>query len=147
MSQTRPQLPIGYWLKQVDNLLTEQINKAQATHGVSRTEWQVLNLMSERGSVGIDPLHESVAAFVDRQRLDEIMAELVAKGWAAKGNAAGPSPALYQLTDEGRRQHGVILATQKAVRQQAMQGISDEEYATVMRVLQQMASNLGGEGR
>ncbi|MCI0422953.1 MAG: hypothetical protein L0312_27630, partial [Acidobacteria bacterium] len=50
----------------------------------------------------------------------------------------------FQRTEEGRRQHGVILATQKEVRQRAMQGIGEEEYATVIRVLQRMVSNLEG---
>ena len=40
----KPQLPIGYWLKRVDALLTTAIDQAQAEHGVSRTQWQVLNI-------------------------------------------------------------------------------------------------------
>ena len=46
---TEKNLPIGYWLKQVDKLITEQIDQAQAVHGVYRTEWQILNLLRENG--------------------------------------------------------------------------------------------------
>jgi hypothetical protein len=35
---TKPNLPIGYWLKQADKLLTEKINEVQAANGVSRFE-------------------------------------------------------------------------------------------------------------
>src|SRR5262245_60425913 len=84
MTQTeRPQMPIGYWLKLVDKLLTEQIDKAQAAHGMSRTEWQVFNVIAERGAARKEGLHTSLAPFADPQRLDEILGELVARGWVA----------------------------------------------------------------
>lgn len=51
-------------------------------------------------------------------------------------------PARFQRTGEGQRQHGIVLATQKEVRRRAMQGISQEEYVTVVRVLQRIVSNL-----
>lgn len=35
---TKPELPIGYWLKRADTLLNEQIDKAQAANEVSRSD-------------------------------------------------------------------------------------------------------------
>jgi hypothetical protein len=46
---TKPERPIGYWLKRADNLRTERINRAQTENGVSRSEWQVLNILKENG--------------------------------------------------------------------------------------------------
>ncbi len=40
-------LPIGYWMKQADNLLTLGIDKIQAAFGFSRTDWQILNALKE----------------------------------------------------------------------------------------------------
>lgn len=83
--------------------------------------------------------------FVDASHLDEIMASLTARGWVERGKASETGTEDYQLTEKGRRQHEAIFATQKEIRQRAMQGIGEEEYATVIRVLQRMVSNLGGK--
>jgi DNA-binding MarR family transcriptional regulator len=139
---TKPERPIGYWLKQVDHLLTEQINKAQAVHGVSRSEWQVLNIIDETGSASKEQIFETMQTFIDRPNLDEIITHLMERGWVEQSGDHTPGTVEFLLTEEGHRQHESILAKQKEVRQRAMQGIREEEYATVIRVLQRMASNL-----
>lgn len=53
---------------------------------------------------------------------------------------------MFQLTEEGLVAHGTVLTAQQEVRQRAMQGISEEEYATVLRVLQRIVSNLADDG-
>lgn len=134
--------PIGYWVKQVDNLLTKQIDKAQAANGVSRSEWQVLNLLSETPSLRRDRLLKKLDVFLDASRLDEIIASLFERGWLAIAAVSAPGTDELSLTDEGRRQHAKILSTQKEVRQQAMQGVTSEEYETLIRVLQRIVANL-----
>jgi len=138
----KPELPIGYWLKQADNLLTEQINKVQAANGVSRSDWQVINILSEMGSASQSRVFESMRTFVDAPDLDEIMAHLTGNGWVEQSEESKQRVAEFRLTEEGQRRHIVILATQKEVRQRAMQGISQEEYMMVIRVLQRIISNL-----
>lgn len=44
---TKPNLPIGYWLKHTDEMLTKHINDVQTANGVSRSQWQVLNAIHE----------------------------------------------------------------------------------------------------
>lgn len=137
---TRPQLPIGYWIKQVDNLLTAQINAAQSAHGVSRPQWQILNLLKETGGAGQARLFETMRTFVDASGLSEILLSLRERGWI-EAKATGADE--FQLTEAGRQQYDIIFATQKEVRQRAMQGISEEEYGTAVRVLQRIVDNLG----
>ena len=145
MTQVRkPELPIGYWLKQADNLLTEQINKAQAANGVSRAQWQVINILNEMGSASQSQVFESMRAFVNTPDLDEIIVRLNEHGWVEQSEESKHGVAEFRLTEEGQRRHTAILATQKEARQRAMQGISQEEYAMVIRVLQRMVSNLEG---
>jgi DNA-binding MarR family transcriptional regulator len=141
---TKPQLPIGYWLKQVDNLLTEQINQAQAANGVSRFDWQVLNMLKEIDSTNREQLFESMRTFVDAASFDDLLTRLIERGWVEPSNASKSGTEELHLTDEGRRQHELVFATQKKVRERAMQGVSQEEYTIVIRVLQRMVSNLGG---
>jgi hypothetical protein len=45
-----PHRPIGYWLKEADRLITERVNAVQAANGVTRTQWQVLNMLHEGDS-------------------------------------------------------------------------------------------------
>lgn len=135
---TNLKLPIGYWLKQADNMLTEQINQAQAVHGVSRTEWQMLNLLKENGRATKESIFQTMRPFVDTAKFQEIITRLIARGWIDE--AVGSQE--LQLTETGQHQHERIFTTQKEVRQRAMQGISQDEYATVIRVLQQIVENL-----
>jgi DNA-binding MarR family transcriptional regulator len=139
---TKPELPIGYWLKRADNLLTEQINKGQAANGVSRFEWQVLNRLHETGSASETQLFEIMRTFVDAPNLDEIISRLTERGWVEQSEDSKHDALAYQLTADGQRQHGVIVGTQKDVRQRAMQGISAEEYAATIRILQRIVHNL-----
>lgn len=142
----KPNLPIGYWLKQADNLLTEQIDKAQSVHGVTRSDWQVLNTLKEAGSASREQIFETMRTFIDASQLDKIVNDLTERGWVEPRRAGEAGPEALQLTEEGQRQHAAIFATQKEIRQRAVQGISEEEYVTVLRVLQQMVNNLNGSG-
>jgi DNA-binding MarR family transcriptional regulator len=81
-------------------------------------------------------------AFIDASKLDEIITDLVGREWVEQSGVDDQGRVGYQLTEEGERQHGVILATQKEVRQRAMQSISQEEYLMLIRVLQRMVGNL-----
>jgi DNA-binding MarR family transcriptional regulator len=142
---TKPNLPIGCWLKQADKLLTEKINEVQAANGVSRSEWQVLNLICEAGSASQERIFKIMRTFVDAPSLDEIIRHLRERGWVEQRGDPRSDPVKFRLTEEGQRQHETSLASQKDIRQRAMQGISEGEYATVIRVLQQLVCNLEGD--
>ena len=38
--------PLGYWLKTLDALITEQFTDSLEEHGVTRLQWQLLNVLS-----------------------------------------------------------------------------------------------------
>jgi len=138
---TRPNLPIGYWLKEADRVITEAINRAQAAHNISRTEWQVLNTLAEGGGANRADLDGIMRPFANAAGLDGIITGLVGRGWV--GQSGTGEQETFRLTDAGRQGHATILAQQKEVRRRAVAGISEEDYATVIRVLQRMVSNLG----
>jgi DNA-binding MarR family transcriptional regulator len=81
--------------------------------------------------------------FVDEVGLDTILTQLINRGWANQRNENGVI--LFQLTDAGRHHHSTVLIAQKAVRQRAMHGVSDEEYMMVIHVLQRIVNNLGAD--
>ena len=79
--------------------------------------------------------------FVDLPGLTDILTQFVKQGWV---ETVSSEPVTYVLSKAGVDQHGVILVAQKGVRQRAVDGVSKEEYSTVIRVLRQIAENLEG---
>lgn len=41
-------MPIGYWIKQADELLTRGIDDIYSSSGITRTGWQILNSINEK---------------------------------------------------------------------------------------------------
>jgi DNA-binding MarR family transcriptional regulator len=130
-------LPIGYWLKRADTLFTELTNQLQAANGVTRSEWQVLNLLYEAGGLSYERLFEFMRTFVKPPELDAILARFKREGWVERTEEG-----VFQLSEEGQSRHSEILDIQQEARQQAFTGVNEEEYATLMRVLQRIVSNL-----
>jgi hypothetical protein len=137
---TKPNLPIGYWLKRTDEELTKHINDTQTSNGVSRSQWQILNAIHELGSATKEQLFETMRTFANEIELEKILVELSSQGWLVQTDKG-----VFQLSNEGRLKHQVILGSQKEIRQRAMQGIREEDYTTVMSVLQRMVENLEGK--
>jgi DNA-binding MarR family transcriptional regulator len=94
---TKPNLPIGYWLKWADKLLAEKINEVQAANGVSRSEWQVLNLICEAGSASKERIFEIMHTFIDAPNLDDIIRHLIERGWIEQRGDPGSDPVKFQL--------------------------------------------------
>jgi hypothetical protein len=140
MAPPKANLPIGYWLKHTDELLTKHINNVQTANGVSRSQWQVLNSLYESGVVTRAQLFETMKTFVSEPEQRHILDELTSWGWLVQNEQD-----MFQLSQEGRMNHQTRLEAQKKVRQRAVQGISEEEYTTVIKVVQRRVENLEGE--
>jgi len=126
-------LPIGYYLKKTDNLLTDRINKIHSEWGLTRTEWQLLNAIYE----GVDKstLLTQLAVFASTEQLIGTITELIKRGLVIE------TPTL-KLTDEGERTFRNCLQKQTALRQQSMQNISEQEYRQLITTLEKMIDNL-----
>ncbi len=55
--------PIGFWLKLVDRLIDEQFAATLEEHGVTRRQWQLLNVLS-REPATVEQLDAAVAPFL-----------------------------------------------------------------------------------
>lgn len=139
----KPHLPIGYWLKRADEVLTGRINEAQLANGLRRTDWQILNVLYEVGSATEEQLATPMRPFADVTVLREAVMGLTQRGLVDGDGSAGKN---YILTQQGQRTHASALALQKEVRDRAIKGISEADYTTAVRVLQQIVENLDGEG-
>lgn len=138
--QAKPHRPIGYWLKKVDGLLTARINEAQEANGLSRIEWQVLNVLHEAPDTSRTGIAQALEPFADGVALEPAVAGLLGRGLVEEEPGSGK----LRLTGQGKALHAAALETQKKVRERAMRGIDEADYMATLRVLQRMASNLSG---
>ncbi len=127
------QKPIGYWLKRADEVLTERIDDAQRVNGLTRIDWQILNVIQEAGSATGEEIAEKLQPFADARAIHDAITRLGGRGLLAGS---------YSLSTLGQRTHATALVLQKEVRQQAMRGISEGDYESTIAVLQQIVENL-----
>lgn len=133
------QRPIGFWVKLVDNLLEEQFAATLEEHGVTRRQWQLLNVLS-RGPASVQQLDASIAPFMPAGQLEssvDHLTELIDSAWVTA------TPTGYELTERGQvactRLSEVVAEQRTAV----TAGLSEEDYTTTLRSLERMALNLG----
>jgi DNA-binding MarR family transcriptional regulator len=143
MTDTRP---IGFWLKLVDRLIDEQFAETLEEHGVTRRQWQLLNVLAQ-GPATVSELDAAVAPFLaaatadtERESSVEHLTELIESAWV------DATPVGYELTERGSaalERLGVVVAEQRTV---STQGVDEEEYRATIDVLERIARNLGFEG-
>ncbi len=136
--------PIGHWLKRADYLITQHTNRVQAVNNVSRFEWQVLNFLHDGGTADKERIFRAMKIFIDADELDATLDRLSKLGWMERTTGADGEQ-MFGLTHSGEQHHAVVHASQKIAREKVMQGISEEEHATMLRVLQRIVSNLDFE--
>ena len=134
------QPPIGYWLKHADEVITKHVNQVLQDNGFTRFRWQVLNILYETGTTTRSKVFTTMKTFIDANPLDEILNGFVQEGWLVK-RGDGEVTELV-LTNAGKTEREAIFKLQSEVRRRAMRGISDQEYTTVIDVLQRMVNNL-----
>ena len=131
------QRPIGYWLKLVDRLIDERFDGTLDEHGVTRRQWQVLNVLG-RGPATRDELQDALAPFPGAEggAAGEID-ELVESEWVAA------SPSGFALTPRGDLAFERISEVVAGIRADLSEGLSDEDYDATLRSLERMSRNLG----
>lgn len=135
--------PLGYWLKLVDSLISEQFANSLEEHGVTRRQWQLLNVLSRGPATGGELTAALAPFFGEAQAEDEPaspsehLAELVESGWVSEEGHT------FTLTERGAVSLDRLTEIVDAMREESSAGITDEEYSTTVDSLKTMATNLG----
>ena len=131
-------MPIGYWLKLVDQLIDKQFASTLDEHGVTRRQWQLLNVLVQAPS-SLEQLDTAVAPFLnpDGETSEAHLAELIESAWVVG------SPTLYTLTEQGEAAFARLADIVAHNRDQLAVGITEEQYGTTVEALEHMARNLG----
>lgn len=133
------QRPIGFWLRLVDNRIDEQFATTLDEHGVTRLQWQLMNVLA-RGAASVEMFTTAVQPFVatsGEEAALEQLSELIESGWV---NA---TPSGYELSERG---HGALDRLTNVVAGQRTgmtEGVTAGDYATTVATLERLARNLG----
>lgn len=143
--------PIGFWLKLVDGLIDERFASVLEEHGVTRRQWQLLNVLS-RGHATVDQLDAAVAPFLASapptadggatapEGSAEHLSELIESAWVDATDTG------YELTDRGRTAFDALSVTVGELRDELSKGLTAEQYTQTVSALERMARNLGWSG-
>ncbi|MWV51195.1 MarR family transcriptional regulator [Rathayibacter sp. VKM Ac-2803] len=136
------QRPIGYWLTLVDRLIEERFALTLEEHGVTRMQWQLLELL-RRAPAAVDELDRALAPFLrsapaeEPASVVEHLAELVESGWVtAEGER-------FALTERGGVATARLEEVVGAARTAVTEGVSEEDYERTVATLRRIAENLG----
>ncbi|ASN40741.1 MAG: MarR family transcriptional regulator [Paeniglutamicibacter terrestris] len=135
--------PLGYWLKLVDSLISEQFADSLEEHGVTRRQWQLLNVLTKGSATGGELTAALAPFFGQAQAQDEPtspsehLAELVESGWVAEEGHT------FTLTERGMVSLERLTEIVDAMREESSAGITPVEYSTTVASLRKMAVNLG----
>jgi hypothetical protein len=142
MIDTAAERPIGYWLKTLDRLIEERFESRLGDAGLSRRQWQILNLLHD-GARSMPELQDELEPFLQDapDELDDAVTGLLSRGWADSQNA------VISLSKTGEAQFGLVAANIAELRQDVAAGISPEEYRATVDVLVRMVANLEGNAR
>ncbi|MCU0443769.1 MAG: MarR family winged helix-turn-helix transcriptional regulator [Microscillaceae bacterium] len=128
-------VPISYWIKQADNLLTDKINAIQAEFGLNRTAWQILNSIQENENLTKHTLIELMRPFVDADKIKEALSDFISNDLIILTDDV-------VLTEKGKELFKQCLEKQKEFRIITMSGISSEDYQTTLQTLQKIVDNI-----
>jgi DNA-binding MarR family transcriptional regulator len=132
--------PIGYYLKQLDRLIEERFERDLATHRIARRHWQILNILHS-GPTDSPALTEALRPFWTASGIAQqaVLDDLVQRGTVSHDSES------YDLTPSGRALHAAVLERVTATRELLLDGLTADDYQTVVDTLQHMARNLDGD--
>ena len=132
--------PIGFWTVRAGEAIRARTRGALEEIGVMQPEWWVLHQLS-RHPEGVERV-EVVATIGSNDTpavIESSIDAAIAKGWI---HAEG---AQLRLSDAGTERFERAAAVQEALQAERMEGITAEEFATTISVLQRTIVNVGGD--
>ncbi len=136
--KSRAARPIGYWLKLLDGLIEEDLDRTLVPFDLNRRQWQILNVLARSSSNGEAIYQELEGFFVDQAQVDSLLDVLVSEDWIRTTPAGEAS-----LTEAGNRRLTDALNSVREARQRISSGIEADQYGQTVTTLRSMCENLG----
>lgn len=132
--------PIGFWTIRAGEAVRARIRSRLAEIGLTQPEWWLLHQLSLHPE-GMDE-NDAIAMISPNDTEDAIItavADASAKGWIDHRES------MLTLTSVGTDLFHNAARIQAELEAERRQGISDDEYATTITVLQRTARNVGSD--
>ena len=128
-------LPIGYYLKKTDNLLTEGINRIHQEVDITRTDWQIINAINENAKIDRQQIVGQLSDFAGKETINEAVATLLSRQLIHEDNH-------LSLTEKGKDLYQTCFQKQNAFRQKAMKNVTQQQYLQTIETLEKTINNL-----
>lgn len=131
----KDKLPIGYYLKKADNLLTEGINNFHRELDITRIDWQILNSINENSEIDRQKISELLSEFSTGETINETVTILLHKQLIREEK-------YFSLTEKGAKLYQTCFQKQNAFRQKAMKNVTQQQYLQTIETLEKIIANL-----
>ena len=139
--------PMGFWIKEIDRRIEADFGRLLADEELTRRHWQILTTLAQGATPRAD-LDAALAPFAAtvRPQLDE----LIHRGWASPLTAEPVElvesvesvAEAVRLTAAGRVVHDRVAGRVRAFRAHVTDGLSEQDYVTLVTLLERVAGNL-----
>ncbi|OZD58501.1 MarR family winged helix-turn-helix transcriptional regulator [Rhodococcoides fascians] len=132
--------PIGFWTVRAGEAIRTRTQGALRLIDVAQPEWWLLHQLSlHPGGVDRDATIELIGHNDTPQAIVDAIDSATHKGWVTQTDSR------LTFTDAGAEKFRDAADVQRDLHAERMQGISPEDFATTIRVLQQTVENVGGD--
>ena len=133
--QREPARPLGWWLKEADARLDDAFDRAFATVGRTRREWQVLNTLAARPTAR-DDLAAALSAFSPPGEVHAVLDDLTARGEVTATDGT------LGLTAAGAGAQAQLASLVAQVRQRVGAALPPDDYVTLVGLLERLVEGL-----
>ena len=131
--------PVGWWVKEADRRLDAAFDRCLRTGGADRRAWQVLASLAGRPLARAE-LVAGLAPFDSPERVENVVDDLRSRGLVDDSGSA------VRLTPAGEQLRADLAPRVDEVRQRVAEALPRDEYATLLRLLEQLVSALDDPG-
>ncbi|GAA0667519.1 hypothetical protein GCM10010193_18960 [Kitasatospora atroaurantiaca] len=135
--------PIGYWSGAANAAVIRYINDRMGELGVTQRHWWTLYQVGVSGTgltrEGLVTLMRRIRPYVDASALEPAVDELLGRELLSLDGEGR-----LRLTDPGAELRDRVMKLLPGIRAQIHDGVSDEDYVRVVKVLRRMIGNVGG---
>ncbi len=145
MTTTRPmqppeRQPIGFWTARAGEAIRARTRGALREIGVTQPEWWLLHQISlHPAGADRDRTIEKIGHNDTPQAIVDAIDSARTKGWIVESNSR------LNYTPEGEQQFRRGADVQQMLQDERMNGISQADFVTTIRVLQRTIQNVGGD--
>lgn len=138
-SDIKKKLPIGWYLKEADSLITQYMNASFETIGITRFQWQVMKHIDTHEKISKALYYHQVSRFLTEPELEEILTSLQSRNWIQQEGD------MYSFTSTGQTAFANISNTQQENHAKILTGTTTDEYLATINFLETIIRNMGGK--